>query len=126
MQFNCCKTDESYRFNIGISHRCYDHKPTKEDYKKMSFSVATDISVDELLEQIQQGFSICHVFEGNKRMKGCFLYTYSVFVDVDDSDVCMSEFILHCALKPTLAYTTASNGKQGKGYRYRLIYVFDD
>ena len=59
-------------------------------------------------------------------MKGCFLYTYSVFVDVDNSDVCMSDFIVHCSIKPTLAYTTTSNGKQGKGYRYRLIYVFDD
>ena len=125
MQFNCCKTDESYRFNISISQRCYDHKPTKADHEMMSFCVATSISVDELLELIQQGHAICHVFAGNRRLKGNFLYTYSVFVDVDNSDICMSEFIVHCSIKPTLAYTTASNGKQGKGYRYRLIYVFN-
>ncbi len=37
----------------------------------------------------------------------------------------MVDFIDMCMLKPTLAYTTASNGEPGKGFRFRLLYVFN-
>jgi len=118
--------NESFRFDISISDRCYDHKPTARDYQSMSFIVAKSISVDDLLELLKKGHSICHIFSDNKRKKGCFLYTFSVFFDIDDSNVCMTDFIERCAIKPTMAYTTASNGEVGKGFRFRLIYVFND
>lgn len=118
--------NESFRFNISISDRCYDHKPTSEDYKWMSFNLVEGITVKELLEFIKTGHSFCHVFYENKRKKDNFLYTYSVFVDVDNSEESMCDFIQRCAIKPTLAYTTSSNGLKGKGFRYRLIYIFDD
>ena len=116
---------ESFRFNISISDKCYDHKPTSEDYKGMTFSLVVGITVDELLEFIKKGHSFCHVFDENIRKKVNFLYTYSVFVDVDNSSESMCDFINQCAIKPTLAYTTSSNGLKGKGFRYRLIYIFD-
>lgn len=91
----------------------------------MSFHVE-NLSSNELIERINSGHSICHIFNGNKRKKGRFLYTFSIFFDIDDSIICMTDFIERCVIKPTMAYTTASNGEAGKGFRFRLIYVFND
>ena len=125
MDNNLFFRDESFRFDISISDKCYDHKPTSEDYKGMSFSLVVGITVEELLDFIKKGHSFCHVFDENIRKKVNFLYTYSVFVDVDNSNESMFDFINQCAIEPTLAYTTSSNGLKGKGFRYRLIYIFD-
>ena len=117
--------DESFRFDISISKISYNHKPTDSDYSEMRLKFMESLTVDDLLYFIKKGHIICHVFNENRRLKKNFLYTYTIFVDVDNSDICMSEFINDCSMEPTLAYTTSSNGMNGKGYRYRLIYVFN-
>lgn len=118
------KLNESYRFDISISDRCYDHKPTDEDYHSMSFHVE-NLSADELIDRIKSGHSVCHVFKNNRRTKKNFLYTSVVFIDIDDSPLPMKVFLEGCVLKPSIAYTTSSNGVVGKGFRYRLIFVLD-
>jgi hypothetical protein len=123
MEENLFKLNESFRFDISISDRCYDHKPTSEDYKSMSFHVE-NLSADELIDRIKSGHSICHVFNDNRRTKKNFIYTSAVFIDVDDSPLSMKAFLEGCELKPSIAYTTFSNGKNGS-YRFRLIYLFD-
>lgn len=117
--------DELFRFDISISKISYNHKPTDSDYSEMRLKFMESITVDDLLYFIKKGHIICHVFNENRRLKKNFLYTYTIFVDVDNSNICMSEFINDCSMEPTLAYTTSSNGMKGKGYRYRLIYVFN-
>ena len=116
--------DEAFCFNISISDRCYDHKPTPEDYKAMTFHVE-NINADELLDRIREGYSICHVFKDNRRKKDKFMYTNAVFIDVDDSTVSMEELVNDCDLKPTIAYTTFSDGRNGL-HRFRIIYVFGE
>ena len=116
--------NESFRFNISISDRCYDHKPTQEDYKSMTFHIE-ELNADELLDRITSGYSMCHVFLNNRRVKNNFLYTNALFVDVDDHSQPMDVFLKGCELKPTIAYTTISNGKNGL-HRFRLIYVLDE
>jgi len=116
--------NELFRFNISISDRCYDHKPTPEDYKSMTFHVE-ELNTDELLERITSGYSLCHIFQDNRRLKNNFLYTYSLFFDVDDHSQSMDEFLEGCVIKPTIAYTTISDGKNGL-HRFRLIYVLDE
>lgn len=123
MKENLFKLNESYRFDISISDRCYDHKPTSEDYKSMSFHVE-NLSADELIDRIKSGHSFCHVFKDNRRTKKNFLYASAVFIDVDDSPQPMEVFLNGCEHKPSIAYTTFSDGKNGT-YRFRLIYLFD-
>lgn len=115
--------NEEFRFNISISDRCYDHKPTSEDYKVMSFHVE-NLSMDELIDKIKSGHSICHVFKDNRRIMKNFMYASAVFIDVDDSPQSMETFLEGCELKPSIAYTTFSDGRNGT-YRFRLIYLFD-
>jgi hypothetical protein len=124
MEENLFKLNESFRFDISISDRCYDHKPTSEDYKSMSFHVE-NLNADELIDRIKSGHSICHVFNDNRRTKKNFMYTSAVFIDVDDSPQSMKVFLEGCQLKPSIAYTTFSDGKNGS-YRFRLIYLFDE
>ena len=116
--------DEAFCFNISISDRCYDHKPTPEDYKAMTFHVE-NLNADELLDRIREGYSICHIFKNNRRIKNNFMYTNEVFIDVDDSTIPMEELVKECELQPTIAYTTFSDGKNGL-HRFRIIYVFGD
>lgn len=116
--------NEAFCFSISISDRCYDHKPTPEDYKTMTFHIEK-INVDGLLDRIREGYSICHIFKNNRRIKNNFMYTNAVFIDVDDSTIPMEELIKECELQPTIAYTTFSDGKNGLN-RFRIIYVFGD
>lgn len=115
--------NESWRFNLSISDRCYSQKPTSVDYQSMSFHVET-LNTTELVERIKCGYSICHVFQDNRRIKRNFLYTHAVFIDVDDSTVSMEDLIGRSEQKPTIAYTTFSDGRNGL-YRFRLIYIMD-
>ena len=116
--------NESYRFTISISDRCYANKPTSVDYQSMSFHVE-NLNTTELVERIKCGYSICHVFQDNRRIKRNFLYTHAVFIDVDDSTVSMEDLIGRSEQKPTIAYTTFSDGKNGL-CRFRLIYIMDE
>ena len=116
--------DESFRFCISISDRCYNYKPTSEDYKSMSFHVE-NLNSDELLDRITSGYSICHIFQDNRRIKKNFMYTNAIFIDVDDHPQPMDAFVYGCELKPTIAYTTISDGKNGL-HRFRLIYLLDE
>lgn len=113
--------NDIYKFNISISDRCYDHKPTSEDYKSMSFHVE-NLTANELVEKLKAGYSICHIFKNNRRIKYNFMYTHAVFIDVDDSAVSMEELVNGCLLKPTIAYTTFSEGKNNL-HRFRFIYI---
>lgn len=117
-------SNEAFRFNISISDRCYNHKPTSADYKAMSFHVE-NLNADELLDKIKIGHSICHVFIDNRRTKSNFMYTYTVFVDVDDSTSSMEEILNGAEMKPTIAYTTFSDGKNNL-HRFRLVYILDE
>ena len=53
------------------------------------------------------------------------MYTNAVFIDVDDSTFSMEELVKECELKPMIAYTTFSDGKNGL-HRFRIIYVFGE
>ncbi len=115
---------EPFHFAISISDRNYDHKPTSEDYKSMSFHVEF-LNVEELTDIIRSGYSMCHIFKNNRRIKNHFMYTYIVFIDVDDSPISMEESVNGCQFKPTIAYTTSSDGKNNL-HRFRFIYIFNE
>ena len=53
------------------------------------------------------------------------MYASAVFIDVDDNPQPMDSFLAGCELKPSIAYTTISDGKNGL-HRFRLIYFLDE
>lgn len=117
-------TNEHFKFDMSISDRCYDHKPTSEDYRSMSFHVE-NLSTEEFTNRIKSGYSFCHIFRNNRRLKKNFVYAEAIFIDVDENPKQMETFVASCGLKPTIAYTTISDGKNGQN-RFRLIYFFDE
>lgn len=89
------------------------------------------LTVEEFKEKVKDGYCFCHWFYTSKdvfsiaeKTKSNFDCANVVFVDVDDYDVEMKEFVRHLPCQPTVYYTTPSNGKNGK-YRYRLCYLFN-
>ena len=114
----------NYNFEISISEKAYSAKPKNEDYKSMKFRKVI-VNPSLFLEYIKFGYSYCHVFKNDHRSNADFLYTYFVNIDVDDSKVSLDDYLKKPYMKPTLAYTTFSNKKNGL-YSYRLIYCFSE
>lgn len=112
----------NYEFEISISEKAYSAKPNSEDYKGMKFHKVV-VNPSKFMEYIKFGYSYCHVFMNDHRSNADFLYTYFVNIDVDDSKVSLADYLKKPYMKPTLAYTTFSNKKNGL-YSYRLIYCF--
>ena len=113
-----------YGFEISISEKAYSAKPNREDYKGMKFHKVV-VNPSKFMEYIRLGYSYCHVYKNNHRSNADFLYTYFVNIDVDDSKVSLADYLNKPYMKPTLAYTTFSNKKNGL-YSYRLIYCFSE
>ncbi len=80
-------------------------------------------TVRDLLSSLQSGYAVCPGERLKKNRKNDNVYIISY--DVDDAVVDMDDFVASCPLKPTLYYHTYSNGSTD-GYRYRLIYCFDE
>lgn len=115
--------EKDFNFDITLSTKGYDHKPNAQDYKGMKWSNPMSITLDMFDVFISNGYSYCHIYRDNHRSNNNFLYTYVVNIDIDDSDIPINEFVDGLMQKPTYAYTTCSNGI--KGFRFRLIYVFN-
>ena len=89
------------------------------------------LTVEEFKGKVKEGYCFCHwfnttneIFSIAEKTKSNFDCANVVFVDIDDYDVEMKEFVRHLPRQPTIYYTTPSNGKNGK-YRYRLCYLFN-
>ena len=117
----------------GISVDGFKCKPESkvEVYSKIKF-IERDIDISELYDLLINGHSIqcCFGIEGEYTTAGLlkkesFKQTNIVAIDIDGSEYCWLEIKAKITSTPTIMYTTFSNGIEGKGYRYRLIYVFD-
>ena len=104
----------------------------KEDIVPKQLTFEQDLlTIEEFKGKVKDGYCFCHWFNTTKdvfsiaeKTKNNFDCANVVFIDVDDYDVEMKEFVKHLPLQPTVYYTTPSNGKNGK-YRYRLCYLFN-
>lgn len=123
--------DGRYEFNINVSTGAY---PTQKPDKPWQIQYATQkITLGDLERLQREGKSFCYNFkkrdvsglitQHEKTLKG-FDYTNIIFFDIDKMPIPMEEYIAPLPFKPSLAYTTISNGKGGK-YGYRLLYLFD-
>lgn len=117
-------------FELSVSNTTSTQKPKGMEIARLQFQ-RKSINLDIFVDYIKEGRTFCYVFTDNDIVFGNnvktishFMYTNVVALDVDDSTAEMNDYVATLLYKPTVAYTTYSNGC--KGYRFRLVYVFND
>lgn len=126
------KEAQDYSFEVSLSIMTYDHKPNKDtEIPSMRF-YKTTTDIGSFVNALADGHCYTTVFpfetfgfKGQKNDKN-FLYSNFLSIDFDERDIDMTTFNDAVDYKPTIAYTTCSNGQEGKGFRYRFIYCFED
>lgn len=123
-------TTTDYKFWVSLSTRKFDHKPDREtEVKNIRFQrIYTD--VDGFAEGIAKGYCYAPIFTSatfgmTDKTDANFCYSSFVSIDIDHTQVDMNTMVDGLVYKPTLSYTSCSNGENGK-YSYRLIYCFND
>lgn len=120
--------ENTFTFNLSISTKNYIGKNTSWN---TTTYLKTKLTVSDFINKIKAGHCYCYVFndldeEFGQSVKTLnnFLYSNIVSIDIDNSQIEMNRYIDNLSIKPTFAYTTPSNGV--KGYRFRLVYVFNN
>lgn len=115
---------KNFKFDITLSRKRYDRKPDSIDYRQMSWE-RKHLTLSDFISHVSCGYSYCHIYHNNRRLKSKFLYSQVVSIDVDKSTVSLRAFLADCQLKPTFAYETFSNCLNGP-QSYRLVYIFEE
>ena len=119
-----------YSFEVSLSTRTFDHKPNKNtEIPKLRFN-KTITNINGFADAISCGHCYTTVFPYGtfgmtQKKEANFSHSNFISIDIDHSIVDMGTFVDTLRYKPTIAYTTCSNGVDGE-YRYRLVYCFDD
>lgn len=120
-----------HTLEVSLSLQKYECKPAKSQISKISWKPST-ITINELANGLKQGQTICPIcltdangmITAKCRKNANFVKTYYIGIDVDNEIRSMQDFVSTLNYQPTIAYTTCNNGI--KGYRYRLLYIFDE
>lgn len=125
-------TNSDYTFTLSVSTGNYACKPSKEEMHKIAF-VPFQLTVETALQCANQGKAFCYTFKSKnndgylpikqKKVEN-FVSTSTIIYDFDDMEVNMTDYISQIPFKPSFAYPTYSDGKNGLS-RFRLAYVFD-
>lgn len=115
-----------FNFNFSVSDQAFEKKP--KDYSRITFT-RRELTLSEFSNLIGSGHLFCGVmsdstFPINYKVSDSFLYTNVVSIDIDDCDCSMRDYMSTLSHAPSIAYETFSNLEDGKGYRFRLLYVF--
>ena len=122
--------DINFTFDLSVSTQAFPQKPQANVVKDIVYTTQT-LTIDELEQRVKDGHAFCYNFlptpsgvltQQDRHIEN-FDYTKTIFYDFDKMPVPMEDFIETLAYKPSLAYTTYSNGANGK-YGYRLVYTF--
>jgi len=116
--------------NLSVSVKGSTRKPEGNEIARMQFQ-KENITLDTFVDYVKQGKTFCYcfnttndIFSNSEKTKKNFEYTNIIAIDVDDSAVAMKDYVDTLTYKPSVIYTTYSNGL--KGYRFRLVYCFED
>lgn len=124
--------NSDYEFRLFVSQKNYSSKPSKDEMPLMRF-VPQQLTIESALECATQGKAFCYTFQSNKadgsisvkdKKKENFISTSTIIYDFDDMEVSMADYINSIPYKPSFAYPTYSDGKNGLS-RFRLAYVLD-
>lgn len=125
--------NSEYEFTLFVSQKNYSSKPSNDEMPKMRF-VPQQLTIESALECATQGKAFCYTFQSDKadgslsvkdKKKENFISTSAIIYDFDDMKVSMADYINSIQYKPSFAYPTYSDGKNGLS-RFRLAYVFDE
>ena len=125
-------SSSDFVFTLCVSQEGYGAKPTKKQVPRITFEVR-ELTIDDALKCATEGRAFCYSFTTAKqdgiitikdKREANFLSTSTVIYDFDDMDVPMLDYIETLPYKPSFAYPTYSDGKNGFS-RFRLAYVFD-
>lgn len=121
-------------FEITISLQNFTEKPNEKEIRTMEY-VRRSLSLDEIMAHIKNGYTLSAnyttdyqiIIKQQNRRNERLIGTSFVMFDLDDDIECsIFELIEKLIIKPTIAYTTFSHQKDGKGNRYRLLYLFKE
>lgn len=114
-----------------ISLTGFREKPSTQQIKLIKLQ-SKDLSLDELEGHIREGYALSAFYSSSYPMtlkqKTYENFSFSSFIMFDlDNDIPfdLTTLVDSLAIQPTLAYTTFSHQMEGKGNRYRLLYIFD-
>lgn len=119
-------------FRLSVSTDRFTNK-NRIDWKFVRYQ-QHKMSIKDFSNLILQGYCFCHCFSTEAPIFGQkekadknFVSADMVFVDVDDSEIEMKEFVGHLFKLPTIYYTTPNNHSERSDfkYRFRLCYLFD-
>lgn len=123
-------TDYNYNGRMNISSTYFNEKPKGNEIAKIKFNEMT-VSNDMLSSFISNGYCYCPT----DRKKDNVRESDYICIDIDNSTVPMNEYVSTLTDKPTIYYTTPSNGNIEKSqekfgndkhiYRFRLLYALD-
>lgn len=124
------KVENDFSGRMNISSTYYNEKPKGDEIAKIQFNQMT-VSNDLLSSFISSGYCYCPTDRKLDRVRE----SDYICIDVDDSTVEMNEYVSTLTDKPTIYYTTPSNGNVEKSqlkfgddrhiYRFRLLYALD-
>lgn len=125
--------NNEFTFTLSVSQKGYATKPTQEQVPKIVFQPQR-LTIESAIRCAKEGRAFCYSFS-TPNQKGLitikdkkeanFLATSTIIYDFDDMDTGMQEYIASLPYKPSFAYPTYSNGKNGFS-RFRLAYVLED
>lgn len=124
------KKNIDYTGRMNISSTYFDEKPKGKEIAQIKFNEMT-VSNDMLSSFISNGYCYCPT---ERKLNKVSTSDY-ICIDVDDSTVEMNVYVDTLTDKPTIYYTTPSNGNIEKSqkkygddkhiYRFRLLYALD-
>ena len=122
--------DNDYNGRMNISTTYFNEKPKGNEIARIKFSEMT-VSNDMLSSFITNGYCYCPT---DRKLDNVSTSDY-ICIDVDDSTVEMNDYVSTLTDKPTIYYTTPSNGNIEKSqkkygddkhiFRFRLLYALD-
>lgn len=121
------------KFRLSVSIQKYADK-NDIPWNTVNYS-QRELTVDELVELVKQGYCFCHCFKSkdqvmrqSEKRDNNFISGQVVFIDIDNSEISLHEFLECLTMKPTIAYTTPNNYTEKSHwlYRFRLCYLLNE
>ena len=124
---------EEKRFRLSVSTSCYGDK-NMISWKSVKYQ-RQNLTIREFVGLVKKGYCFCQCFNTKAEVfavsekRDCnFKSGQMIFVDIDDSQIPLVEFVGKLSMKPTVAYTTPNNHteKSNWQYRFRLCYLLEE